>query len=86
MPPISGPMPLISEDGVGETDADADDGDAREDGPCPGTVSCMKWQRGPYGQRPVLWNVRHISVLYFGWRCIWRNSPWPCANWGWHEE
>lgn len=34
----------------------------------------MKWQRGPYGQKPVVWNVRQSSVLYFGCRIRVRNS------------
>lgn len=42
---------------------------------------CTKWQRGPYGQNPTLWNVRHSSVLYLGWRCKLRSSCIPCANW-----
>lgn len=42
---------------------------------------CTKWQRGPYGQKPTLWNVRHNSVLYFGCRCRFRNSCMPWANW-----
>ncbi len=42
---------------------------------------CTKWQRGPYGQKPTLWNVRHNSVLYLGWRCRFRSSLMPWANW-----
>jgi len=41
----------------------------------------IKWQRGPYGQNPVVWKVRHNSVLYFGWRTKLRSSCIPCANW-----
>lgn len=42
---------------------------------------CTKWHRGPYGQNPTEWNVRHSSVLYLGWRCKLRSSRIPCANW-----
>lgn len=42
---------------------------------------CTKWQRGPYGQKPTLWKVRHSSVLYLGWRCRLRSSLMPWANW-----
>lgn len=42
---------------------------------------CTKWHRGPYGQKPTLWNVRHSSVLYLGWRCRLRSSLMPWANW-----
>jgi len=34
----------------------------------------MKWHRGPYGQNPMVWKVRHNSVLYFGWRTRFLNS------------
>lgn len=37
----------------------------------------MKWQRGPYGQKPIVWKVRHSSVLYLGWRIRLRNSCIP---------
>lgn len=40
----------------------------------------MKWQRGPYGQNPVVWNVRHSSVLYLGCRASVLSSWIPCAN------
>lgn len=40
----------------------------------------MKWQRGPYGQKPTVWNVRHNSVLYLGCRARLRSSWPPCAN------
>lgn len=41
----------------------------------------MKWQRAPYGQKPMVWNVRHGSVLYLG--CLLRplSSSKPWANW-----
>lgn len=40
-----------------------------------------KWHRGPYGQKPTEWKVRHSSVLYLGWRWRLRSSRTPCANW-----
>lgn len=39
-----------------------------------------KWQRTPYGQKPMVWNVRHGSVLYFGCLFRSRSSSAPCAN------
>lgn len=39
-----------------------------------------KWQRTPYGQKPMVWKVRHGSVLYFGCRFRSRSSSAPCAN------
>lgn len=42
---------------------------------------CTKWQRIPYGQKPIEWNVRHGSVLYFGCRLMPRSSSSPWANW-----
>jgi hypothetical protein len=41
----------------------------------------MKWHRMPYGQKPVEWNVRHRSVLYFGCLDTVRSSATPWANW-----
>lgn len=40
-----------------------------------------KWQRTPYGQKPMVWNVRHGSVLYLGCLFRSRSSSAPCANW-----
>lgn len=40
-----------------------------------------KWQRIPYGQKPMVWKVRHGSVLYLGWRLRSRSSSGPWANW-----
>ena len=34
----------------------------------------IKWHLGPYGQNPIVWNVRHSSVLYLGWRANDLNS------------
>lgn len=36
-----------------------------------------KWQRIPYGQKPMVWNVRHGSVLYFGCLLRSRSSSVP---------
>ncbi len=41
----------------------------------------MKWQRGPYGQKPIVWNVLQSSVLYLGCRLSVLCSCIPCANW-----
>ena len=43
-------------------------------------MSWMKWQRGPYGQKPFEWNVLQKSVLYFGCRVTSFSSARPCAN------
>ena len=40
-----------------------------------------KWHRGPYGQNPVEWKVRHNSVLYFGCLTSVLISSTPWANW-----
>lgn len=40
-----------------------------------------KWHRGPYGQKPTVWYVRHNSVLYLGCLARLRNSAKPWANW-----
>lgn len=37
----------------------------------------MKWHLGPYGQNPMVWKVRHNSVLYLGWRTRFLNSWAP---------
>lgn len=46
-----------------------------------GAAVCTNLQRVPYGQVPVLANVRQTSVLYLGWRCTGRRSSRPWANW-----
>ena len=45
---------------------------------------CVWWMKRhlvPYGQVPVVANVLHTSVLYFGWRCTGLSSSRLCANW-----
>jgi hypothetical protein len=35
---------------------------------------------GPYGQKQMVWKVRHSSILYLGWRVRLRSLWMPCAN------
>lgn len=50
-------------------------------GPRRSSALWMKWHRGPYGQKPMVWKVRQSSVLYLGWRLRLRSSWMPWANW-----